>query len=145
MKIRDVKGIKQLGNWMQERGLTPGENHFFGVVNPVHSETSMHYRERKNGTIRVAPNKQGDLAIDLNDRDVSDDIKKGKAAGFKSETDALEYVYSRIHTTAEEEGWPLNEMFFAGRGFLKETGYRVNHPISGHDTHLHVAFDSETW
>jgi hypothetical protein len=145
MKIREVKSVKQLGKWMQEHGLTPGENRFFGVVNPVHSDTSLHYREGKNGSIRTAANRQGTLAIDLNDRDVADDIKKGKAAGFKTETDALNYVYSRIHTTAEDEGWPLNEMFFHDRGFLKETGYSVNHPISGHDTHLHVAFDSETW
>lgn len=145
MKIADVKSIKELGEWMQERGLTPGENHLFGVVHPVHGETSWHYRESKNGKVAVAPNRQGDLAIDLNDRDVADDIKLGKAAGFKTEAEALDYVYSRIHTTAAEHGWPLNELFFAQRGFIKEDGFDVNHPISGHEDHLHVAFERERW
>ena len=144
-KLRQVKGIRELGKWLQESGLTPGENRFFGEVHPVHSETSLHYRETKDGAVRVAANRQGTLAIDLNDVSVADDIKNGKAAGFKTETEALDYVYSRIHTIAEEEGWPLNEMFFARRGFIKESGYRVNHPIGGHDGHLHVAFDRETW
>jgi hypothetical protein len=145
MRIRQVKSVKQLGEWMQDCGLTPGENRLFGVVNPVHSETSLHYREFKAGAVRPAANRQGTLAIDLNDRDVADDMKDGKAAGFTSETEALDYVYSRIHTIAEDEGWPLNEMFFGRRGFIKETGYRANHPIGGHDTHLHVAFDKGTW
>jgi hypothetical protein len=145
MKIRDVKSVEQLGKWMQERGLSPGENRLFGGVHPVHSDTSLHYRQHKNGSVQVAPNKQGDLAIDLNDQSVADDIKKGRAAGFKTEADALDYVYSRIHTTAEEEGWPLNEMFFSNRGFIKETGFQTNHPITGHEDHLHVAFDAEKW
>jgi hypothetical protein len=144
-KLRNVKGVKELGEWMQDSGLTPGENRFFGEVRDVHTEGSRHYQEVKNGAIVIAPNKQGCLAIDLNDFSVADDIKMGKAAGFKNETEALDYVYSRIHTIAEDEGWPLNELFFAGRGFIKELGFRVNHPVRGHDTHLHVAFDKETW
>lgn len=144
-KIRDVKGVKDLGEWLKDSGLTPGENRFFGTVHPVHSETSMHYKEVKNGAVVAAANKQGTLAIDLNDIDVKDDIKRGKAADFGSETDALNYVYTRIHTISEQEGWPLNEMFFNGRGFIKEKGFKANHAIGGHDTHLHVAFDAETW
>jgi hypothetical protein len=146
MKIRDVKGVKQLGEWLQDSGLTPGENRFFGQVSPTaHGDDSRHYKEIKNGKMQFAPNKQGCLAIDLNDQSVADDIKRGKAAGFKTEADALNYVYSRIHTIAEQEEWPLNEMFFNGLGFIVEAGFRVNHPIAGHDTHLHVAFDKEEW
>lgn len=126
MKLREVNSVVQLGRWMQDKGFSPGEHPKFGGVNPVHTSTSLHYKS---------------LALDVNDRDVDDTVK----GQFKSEHEALKWLYGRILGVAEVQGWPLDEMFFNGWGFIKERGYDHNHAIGGHDGHLHVGFSKKEW
>lgn len=142
MRLRNVKGIGDYISWLQSKGITPSQNSKIGRVDMVHTSTSLHYRENHGNGIRLAPNSQGDLAIDVNDNDVGDD---NFAARVFSESTALKIVFYRTKRMAKRKHWCLNEMFFADLGFMKEYGYGVNHPVSGHSTHLHVGFDNETF
>lgn len=126
MTLHEVKGIVPLGKWMLEKGFSPGEHPKFGGVHPVHTATSLHYKG---------------LALDVNDRDVQDTAK----GQFKNETEALKWLYFRILGAAEHLGWPIDEMFFDGFGFIKEQGFDVNHAIGGHADHLHVGFKKDKW
>ena len=126
MKLGSVKSVVQLGNWLEEFGFTPGEHPKFGGVDPVHSATSLHYVGQ---------------ALDVNVRTLKKEVKQR----FKNEEAALQWLYGRILGVAEAKDWPLDEMFFNGYGFLKERGYNHNHPIGGHDGHLHVGFSRKAW
>jgi hypothetical protein len=157
MRLKDVTSVTQLGNWFRSKGLTPGENHAFGTVNPVHvgyldrSWTSFHYHFGTSATLGVKQSvrgiqtPQGNLAIDLNDTGVSDDnfhrLIRGqwKLWKPKSETEALNYIYDRVLAVCLANHLPLAELFFAYRGYLA-TDPTHNHVIEGHMDHLHVAF-----
>ena len=129
MKLKNVKSVVQLGKWLQEQGISPGEHSKFGGVHPVHTTGSLHYR---------------DLALDVNDRGIDDTLIAGRR-GFDTEHEVLRWLYGRILGVAEANGWPLDEMFFNGFGFIKERGFDHNHPITGHDGHLHVGFTRAEW
>lgn len=126
MRLRECKSVVDVGKWLQSRGFSPGEHSRFGGVNPVHTEGSLH---------------DVDQALDVNDRDVKDTAK----GQFSSEHEALKWLYGRILGMAESKGWPLDEMFFSDWGYIKERGYDHNHPIGGHDGHLHVGFSKKSW
>lgn len=159
MRLRSVHSTHDLGRYFASKGLSPGENFYFGGVNPVHvgahtSWASLHYHRWNLGTLgqkRSDGTPQGDLAIDLNDRDVSDDtfhrLIRGQWRIWRpsSETEALKFIYGRIHTVARKRHWPLYEMFFDSLGFMQSLGYDVNHAITGHDDHLHVGFSKSSW
>lgn len=130
MKLAEVRGVVALGKWMQSKGFSPGEHPQFGGVHPVHTSTSLHYKG---------------LALDVNDRDVRDTLMGNRPGQFKTEVAALRWLYGRILGVAEAKKWPLDEMFFDGFGFIKERGYDHNHPIGGHDGHLHVGFWKGKW
>lgn len=140
VKLREVHSVVDLGKWMQERGFSPGEHPKFGGVHNVHTDGSLHYGGASNEQERAAKNLPG-LALDVNDRDVSDTVK----GQFDSESDSLKWLYGRILGIAEALDWPLDEMFFANWGYIKERGYANNHAIGGHTGHLHVGFTKPRW
>ena len=73
MKLDRCQSVRDVGRWLQQHGLSPGENRYFNGVAPVHSDTSMHYRRgTKDSGVRA--DKQGDLALDVNDVDVKDTL-----------------------------------------------------------------------
>ena len=77
-------------------------------------------------------------ALDVNDNDPMDDKFR---KDFRTEKEALTFLYFRLLNAAEKFNWPLDEMFFDGFGYIKEDGKpgdARNHPIAGHDDHLHV-------
>ncbi len=140
MKLKDCRSIKEVLKWMQKKGFTPGENALVGTVHDVHTDTSLHYRMIKDGQVVLAPSKQGRLAADVNDNDLDDD-----KLPFDSEHEALAWMYERLLEIFGPRGFNvLDELFFNGLGFIKENP-TSNHPISGHDHHLHVAFREEDW
>lgn len=152
MKLSDVDSVVELGRWLQARGITPSEHRAFGGVDTdAHSKNSLHYQRVKDGRRYFPADKQGTLALDVNDNDVRNTaiwrLRRGQWRLWRptSETDTLYYVYDRILRTAQQKGWPLNEMFFGNKGFRVETGYGSNRPIGGHATHLHVGFDKARW
>jgi hypothetical protein len=129
--------------------MTPGESSDFGIVHAVHTVGSMHYR---HGTkANLLSNKQGNLAIDLNDTGVSDTwfyrLRRREWKLWKpaSEQEALRFVYHKVLKAAKKNGWPLEEIFHNGFGYIVERGYGINHPISGHDNHLHIACYRHDW
>lgn len=130
MNLIQCKGVVDVGKWMQTKGFAPGEHPKFGGVHPVHTPTSLHYKG---------------LALDVNDRDVKDTLMGNRPGQFQSETQALRWLYGRLLGISEAKGWPLNEMFFDGFGFIVEQGYDHNHPIGGHDGHLHVGWSKDKW
>lgn len=140
MKLKECNSVKEVGKWMQEKGFTPGENALFGGVHPVHTSSSLHYSVVKSGKVVKQANLQGRLALDVNDNDVRDD-----RLPFDNEGEALRWLFSKLLEVARIYHWPLDEMFHAGRGFIKERGYGHNHPISNHENHLHVGFFKESW
>ena len=140
MRLREVSSVKELGEWMQEKGFSPGENALFGTVHAVHTSSSLHYSVVSGGKVVKKANLQGRLALDVNDNDVDDD-----ALPFDDEGEALRWLYSKILEVARIYHWPLDEMFHGARGYIKERGYAHNHAISGHDHHLHVGFYKEKW
>src|ERR687892_535536 len=78
-------------------------------------------------------------ALDVNDTDPMDD---GFRKDFRTEREALQFLYFRLLHAAEKFGWPLDELFFAGFGYIKEEGRPTeapNHPVPNHENHLHVA------
>ena len=140
MRLRTVKSVIELGEWMQLKGYSPGEHPRFGGVHDVHTPGSLHYGKARNEAERQRLKFPG-LALDVNDRDVTD-TRKGQ---FKSEGEALKWLYMRILQVADDFDWPLDEMFFDGYGFIKERGFDFNHAITGHDGHLHVGFERKDW
>lgn len=105
----------------------------------------MHYR-RGNKDSGVRDDLQGDLALDVNDRDVRDTsfyrLRRGHWRMWNPQTEheALMFAYEKILSTAKKKDWPLEEVFFDGKGSIIEEQHDRNHPIGGHDTHMHVAF-----
>lgn len=124
-QLKDVGSVVELGRWMQSRGFIVSEHSAFGGVHPVHTKKSLHY---------------SDQAFDVNHNFHSAD----DAREWPNETEALKWLYKRILDASKKHGFPLDEMFFDGLGFIKETP-DANHPIGGHDGHLHVAFQKKTW
>lgn len=153
--LRECRDIEAIVVWLRERGISPGENAFAGVVNPVHTGTngewgSLHYRTVRDGRIVVATKKmvrgvntpQGTLAIDINDNDVRDDKFRRQ---FRTESECLTFLYHRFVAVFGPEGYDvLDEAFHGGFGFLKEDPDR-NHPISGHGGHFHAGFKQLAW
>ena len=77
-------------------------------------------------------------ALDVNDNDPMDDTFR---RDFRTENEALTFMYFRLLSAAAKFNWPLDEMFFNGFGYTKEQGEpdaAPNHPITGHETHLHI-------
>lgn len=159
MKLREVRNVDEYLTWLDARGFRPGENVLTGtptkpgIVYPVHGETSLHYKVIKNGQVvdgprrnityqgRVVSTRQGKLAVDVNVLTV--DLGK---MPFDSETEALRWLFTKSLTVLGPEGHDvLDEMFFDGLGFMKEYGPKVNHPIGGHDGHLHQGFKVLRW
>lgn len=144
MKFSECRSVKQVGETMLSKGFTPGENAIFDLVERVHSDTSMHYKVFRDGKIVDGPLKngvrQGKLALDVNDNDVDDD-----AMPFDSEREALAWLYHKLLKVFGPNGFNvIDEMFFNGYGFIKEAP-QSNHPIGGHDGHLHIAFKRNRW
>jgi hypothetical protein len=110
---------------MQKKGFIVSEHPAFGIVHRVHSATSLHYEEQ---------------ALDVNHNVHS----ANDAKEWNTESEALNWLYRKIMQAAKNHKWPLDEMFFNGHGFLKETPL-VNHAIGGHDGHLHIAFQKKEW
>jgi hypothetical protein len=160
LRLHKVRSMTELGKWFGSKGLSPGENSAFGVVNPVHvghgsTWASYHYHtavgmlgpDRLVGDTKTP---QGNLAIDLNDISVADDVFHKFMRGHwqvwkpQSEAQALTLVYDRVLAAAHQHHWPLAELFFADRGYIASDPTH-NHPQEGHDDHLHVAMSQHSW
>jgi hypothetical protein len=123
MRFREVRSIVQLGHWMEKRGFIVSEHPSFGVVHKVHSKNSLHYEGK---------------ALDVNHN-----VHAGhENREWRNEKQALSWLYKEL--LSKRRSWPLDELFFDGRGFLKEIP-NDNHPVGGHDDHLHVGFTKKTW
>ncbi len=137
MTLREVKSVIDLGKWLQSKGITPSEHPEFGGVHDVHTKGSLHY----GGGVDVADMTRRRLkgrALDVNDISPLDDKFRKQ---FRTETEALTFLYFKLLNGASRFNWPLDEMFFNGFGYIKEggkPGVAPNHPITGHDDHLHV-------
>ncbi len=137
MTLREVKSVVDLGKWLLSKGITPSEHPEFGGVHDVHTKGSLHY----GGGIDVADMTRRRLkgrALDVNDISPLDDKFRKQ---FRTETEALTFLYFKLLNGAAKFTWPLDEMFFNGFGYIKEEGkpgVAPNHPITGHDDHLHV-------
>ena len=84
-------------------------------------------------------------ALDVNDNDPIDDEFRKQ---FRTEKEGLTFVYFRLLHAAGKFEWPLDEMFFNGFGYIKEQGApgeAPNHPITGHDDHLHIGLTKATF
>ncbi len=137
MKLEDIKSLVDLGSWLQDKGLTPSEHPDFGGVHDVHAKGSLHYGGADDVAHMVRRGLEG-RALDINDVDPIDDKFR---KDFRNETEALAFLYFRLLHAAARFDWPLDEMFFDGFGYIKELGgpgEAPNHPISGHDDHLHI-------
>jgi hypothetical protein len=137
MRLRDVGSLVDLGRWLQGVGLTPSEHPQFGGVHDTHTEGSLHYGGARNVAQMTRRGFAG-RAIDVNDHDPIDDRFR---RDFRNEREALTFLYFKLLAAAGKFGWPLDEMFFNGFGYIKEEGapdVAPNHPITGHDTHLHI-------
>ena len=144
MKLRDVQSIIDVGEWLKGVGITPSEHPEFGGVHDVHTKNSLHY----GGAVDVADMKRRGLegrALDVNDNDpIDDEFRKA----FGTEKEALTFIYFRLLNAAAKFDWPLDELFFDGFGYIKEQGEpddAPNHPISGHDNHLHIGVTQATF
>lgn len=135
-RLWKCESVWHYGWWCQRKGFRVGEQRSFGGVDPVHGASSLHYKEMRNGQVLYAPDNQGTLAFDIN---------YYGGGRWKTEAEALRWLYKRTHAWARKRGIPLDEMFFDGLGFIKERGFSHNHPIGGHDGHLHVGFFKERW
>lgn len=137
MRLHEVRSIVDLGAWLRSTGITPSEHPDFGGVHDVHTKGSLHY----GGADDVAAMKRQGLegrALDVNDLDPMDDRFR---KDFRTEKEALTFLYFRLLGAAARFDWPIDEMFFNGFGYIKEQGepdVAPNHPITGHDTHLHI-------
>jgi hypothetical protein len=125
MRIREVRTIVQVGHWLEDRGFIVSEHPSFGKVHRVHSRGSLHYQGK---------------ALDVN----HNVHLANRGRDWDSEREALSWLYGHLLETAKKESWPLDELFFRNRGFLKETPTK-NHPVPGHDEHLHVGFFQKRW
>ena len=138
MRLREVRSAVDLGKWLQSVGITPSEHPTFGGVHDVHTSGSLHY----GGAPNVAEMRRRGLkgkALDVNDTDPLDDRFR---KDFRTEREALQFLYFRLLHAAEKFGWPLDELFFGGFGYIKEEGRPTeapNHPVPNHENHLHVA------
>lgn len=155
MKLADVRNQTQFIEFWQGKGLRCSENALVATVYPVHAKSptgnwlSRHYMVRnKQGVITPGPLKpvyyggktiqtpQGKLGTDWNWN------AHAHAPGekrWKTETEALTEFYERTLGWAEKHDIPLHELFFANFGFMEQYGYRVNHPITNHQTHAHMS------
>lgn len=137
MELRDVGSIVDLGAWLQGKGLTPSEHPDFGGVHDVHTKGSLHY----GGADDVAQMERRGLegrALDVNDLDPIDDRFR---KDFRNEREALTYLYFKLLHAAARFDWPLDELFYRGFGYIKEEGNPAdapNHPVGGHEDHLHI-------
>jgi hypothetical protein len=144
MRLRDVGSIVDLGRWLQDVGITPSEHPDFGGVHDGHTKGSLHY----GGADDVAQMQRRGLegrALDVNDLDVADDRF---GSDFRNEREALTFLYFRLLGAAGRFDWPLDELFFRGFGYVKEDGPpedAPNHPVPGHETHLHVGVTRATF
>jgi hypothetical protein len=144
MRLREVKSIVDLGHWLHSKGVTPSEHPDFGGVSDVHTKGSLHY----GGGIDVADMKRRRLkgrALDVNDNSPLDDKFKKQ---FRNEKEALTFLYFRLLHGAARFNWPLDELFFNGFGYIKEDGKpgsARNHPITGHEDHLHIGVTRATF
>jgi hypothetical protein len=143
-RLAECKTRHQVGEWIVSQGLHVGENKDFGIVYPVHVRwTSFHYhvfdqtagvqlgkKEMVSGVLTP----QGNLAFDVN---------YYGGGRWDTEPEALLWLFRRIHDQSKDAKWPLAEMFFSTKGFIAALGYDVNHPISGHDDHCHIAFNRD--
>lgn len=142
VKLKECGSVKAVCEWLKDKGISPGENAYVGTVHPVHSATSLHYRTMRDGKIIEAPNKQGNLAIDINNNSLGDDNFR---RDFKTEGEALTFLWHRFVAVFGPDGYDvLDECFHNGFGFIKETPDR-NHAIGGHDGHMHAAFKRLKW
>lgn len=142
MKLSQCGSVREICEWLQAKGISPGENAYVGAVHPVHTASSLHYKTVKDGAIVTAPQNQGRLAIDVNDNSVGDDDFR---KDFKNETEALTFLWHRLMAVFGPDGYDVvDECFFGPFGFIKEDPDR-NHAIGGHDTHLHVGFKKLRW
>ncbi len=125
MRLPACASVVEVGQWMQKQGLDVSEGPDpFGPISPTaHVPTSLHYQRQ---------------AFDVN--------YYGQG-GWATEFDALKWLYHEILRVERRnpKRWPLDELFFNGWGYIKEYGTDVNHPIGGHDNHLHVGFKAKTW
>lgn len=121
------------------QGPTTSEHPDFGSVHDGHTEGSLHYGGARN----VAQMRRRGLegrALDVNDHDPIDNR-------FRNEREALTFLYFKLLRAADKFDWPLDEMFFNGFGYMKEGSpdEEPNHPIGGHDGHLHIGVTSATF
>jgi hypothetical protein len=144
MKLREVRSIVDLGTWLQGVGITPSEHPDFGGVHDVHTKGSLHYGGADNVADMMRRGLEG-RALDVNDHDSIDDRF---GTDFRTEREALTFLYFRLLGAAAKFHWPLDEMFFDGFGYVKELGtpdVAPNHPIAGHDDHLHIGMTDATF
>ena len=137
MRLREVESIIDLGTWLRGTGITPSEHPRFGGVHDVHTKGSLHYGGADNVADMTRQGLEG-RALDVNDNDPMDDQFR---RDFRTEKEALTFIYFRLLHAAAQFDWPLDEMFFDGFGYIKEQGkpdVAPNHPITGHDDHLHI-------
>src|SRR5918996_1203547 len=108
------------------------------AAHPTHLDVASGAAVRSALLDRASPGLKG-KALDVNDTDPMDD---GFRKDFRTEREALQFLYFRLLHAAEKFGWPLDELFFAGFGYIKEEGRPTeapNHPVPNHENHLHVA------
>jgi hypothetical protein len=125
MRIGEVRTIVQVGHWLEDRGFIVSEHPSFGKVHRVHAPGSLHYKGK---------------AMDVNYNVHAANMRRE----WDSEREALSWLYDHLLESSERFSWPLDELFFRRRGFLKETP-NDNHPVDGHEEHLHVGFFNKTW
>jgi hypothetical protein len=144
MELREITSIIDLGTWLQGKGITPSEHPAFGGVHDAHTKGSLHY----GGADDVADMERRGLegrALDVNDLDPMDDKFR---RDFRREKEALTFLYFRLLGAAARFDWPLDEMFFGGFGYIREQGEpdaAPNHPIGGHESHLHIGMTVATF
>jgi lysozyme len=146
-RLERCTSVVEVGEWLERNGISPSQNKHFGAVG-THSSASWHYRLRDHS---LAADRQGELAIDVNDNDVTDTRLKHRGRLFRprSEAETLTWLYKRIARVSRRKGWPLAEMFFNGggrvRGYKADQGWGRNVTVSGHETHLHAAWTKFEW
>jgi len=146
-RLERCRSVVEVGEWLKQNGISPSQNKHFGAVG-THSSASWHYR-LSDGSF--AADRQGELAIDVNDNDVTDTRLKrgGRLSRPRSEAETLTWLYKKIARVSRRQGWPLTELFFngggRGRGYKARSGWGVNVTVSGHETHLHAAWSQFKW
>lgn len=111
--LAGARNPRDLLERVESLGLRVGENRFFDPVDPVHTSSSYHYRN-KRGVVR--PDRQGVMGADL--------------TGPK-----LRKVMRIITQLYGGEGGPLAE------GFYRNIHYGASAPVAGHSSHGHLGFD----